>query len=76
MRYQLMNSEFSQENNELSAIERVLTNRGIPLENVEHYLNTTDNDIISPLQLNNMHEGAIMLIKHIKQNSPVFIQVD
>ena len=77
MEYQLYNSEFSQSQDiEITAIERVLTNRGIPLNEVEHYLNTTDDDIIDPLKLNNVHEGAIMLIKHIERRDNVLIQID
>lgn len=77
MEYQLYNLEFPQEKDiKLTAVERVLTNRGIPLEHVKHYLNTTDDDIINPLKLDNIHEGVIMLIKHIEQNNPIFIQVD
>ena len=77
MEYQLINSEFSHNKDiELSAIERVLTNRGIPLEDVEHYLNTTDDDIVSPLKLDNIKEGAAMLIKHIEQRDNVLIQID
>ena len=77
MEYQLYNSEFSQSQDiEITAMERVLTNRGIPLNEVEHYLNTTDDDIIDPLKLNNVHEGAIMLIKHIERRDNVLIQID
>ena len=77
MEYQLYNLEFPQEKDiKLTAVERVLTNRGIPLEDVEHYLNTTDNDIINPLELANIREGAVMLIRHIEQRDNVLIQID
>jgi hypothetical protein len=33
----------------LKATEQILVNRGIPLKDVYHYLNTTDADINSPL---------------------------
>jgi hypothetical protein len=42
----------------LSAVEQVLLNRGINPENVEHYLNTTDEDILDPSLIMNMREGA------------------
>ena len=63
-------------NIEVTAVERVLTNRGIPLNEINHYLNTTDGDILSPSLIANMKEGAVMLVQHISQNDKVFIQVD
>lgn len=39
---------------ELSAIEWVFANRGILPEDIHHYLNTTEQDIINPRFLNNM----------------------
>ena len=38
----------------LSAVEQVLANRGIAPEKVEHYLNTTDKDILSPSLIANI----------------------
>ena len=32
----------------MSMVEQVLTNRGINLEDVKHYLNTSDADILDP----------------------------
>ena len=63
-------------NAEISAVERVLTNRGIDIHEIQHYLNTTDNDILNPSLIANIHEGAKMLIKHIAANNKVFVQVD
>lgn len=74
MEYQLITPRIPQEN--LSAVERVLTNRGIDLKDIEHYLHTTDDDILDPLLLDNMGQGAKMLIKHIAANDKVFLQVD
>lgn len=74
MEYQLITPRIPQEN--LSAVERVLTNRGIGLKDIEHYLHTTDDDILDPLLLDNMEQGAKMLIKHISANDKVFLQVD
>ena len=59
-----------------SSIEQVLVNRGIKLEEIPHYLNTTDNDLLNPLLLDNIQEAAKMLVRHIKSGSKVFIQVD
>lgn len=62
--------------NELSAVERVLTNRGIELSEIQHYLHPTDQDILDPARISNMDAGLKMLIKHISQNDKVLIQVD
>ena len=75
MEYQLMTPSIPL-NIEVSAVERVLTNRGIPLNEINHYLNTTDGDILPPSLITNMKEGAAMLVRHIYQNDKVFIQVD
>ena len=72
MEYQLITSKFPQ-NKALTAVEQVLANRGIKPENVEHYLNTTDEDILDPLLIKNIREGAKMLIKHVSQNDKVLV---
>lgn len=38
-----------------SAVERVFATRGIAPENIEHYLNTTDDDILPPESIPNMN---------------------
>ena len=75
MEYQLIIPRIPQ-NRELSAVEQVLLNRGIMPENVEHYLNTSDSDILNPSLIMNMKQGAQMLITHIAQNDKVLIQID
>ena len=75
MEYQLITPSIPL-NAEVSAVERVLSNRGIPLNEIKHYLNTTDADILPPSTIANMREGAMMLVKHISNNDKVFIQVD
>ena len=75
MEYQLITPKFPQ-NKVLTAVEQVLANRGIKPENVEHYLNTTDEDILDPLLIKNIKEGAKMLIKHVSQNDKVLVQID
>ena len=59
-----------------SMIEQVLTNRGIA--DVEHYLNTSDNDIIPPNEntIHNLKAGAQMLIQHIAAGDKIFMQID
>ena len=60
----------------MSAVEQVLANRGIAPENVEHYLNTTDEDILSPMLIMNIEEGVKVLIQAIAQGDKVLIQID
>lgn len=72
MDYQLKAPRISQ----YSAVEQVLTNRGIKLQDIPHYLNTTDDDIIEPATIDRIESGAKMLVKHIAQNDKVLIQVD
>ena len=60
MDYQLIKSSIPQKE-DLSAVERVLTNRGIKKEDITHYLNTSDNDILDPRLVDNMMEGATLL---------------
>ena len=75
MEYNLITPVLPQ-NEEYSVVEQVLANRGIMPEDVEHYLHTTDEDILDPLLIDNIVEGAKMLVKHIAQNDNVLIQVD
>ena len=70
MEYKLINPR----NTSFSAIEQVLYNRGI--ENIEHYLNTTDSDILEPSIIANIQEGAKMLVSHIARNSKIMVQID
>ena len=60
----------------MSAVEQVLSNRGIKPEDMEHFKYPSQNDIINPLKLENMRKGAQMLIQHIGQDDEIFIQVD
>lgn len=60
----------------LSITETILTNRGINLNDINHYLNTNDADILSPILLDNMEAGAKLLIKHIKAKNKIFVQID
>lgn len=59
-----------------SLTEKVFFNRGFKLENIEHYLHTTDEDILNPELLDNMERGAKMLVQHIANKDKIFIQVD
>ena len=74
MRYQLIKPI----NPEYSTIEQILTNRGIPREEVYHYLNTTDDDISSPLELGekSLNAAAQSLIQHIFSKDKTLVICD
>lgn len=74
MKFQLI----KQINPKYSAMQQVLTNRGIKFEDIEHYLNTTDNDINEPELFGEeeMHDAAVALIKAIYAGDSVLIIVD
>ena len=57
-----------------SPIEQILNNRGI--QNIYHYLHTTDDDILDPSTIMNIKNGAIMLVSHINNNDKILIQID
>lgn len=60
-----------------SAIEQVLTNRGIKFEDIAHYLNVTEEDNLSPLLLDNIEQAAKMLFNQLhKDGFHIHIQVD
>lgn len=61
---------------ELTAVERVLSNRGIMPSEIKHYLHTTDEDILSPTLIANIDAGVKMLVRHIAQNDRVLLQID
>lgn len=75
MEYQLKTPLLPLKDN-YSAVERVFATRGIAPENIEHYLNTTDDDILPPESIPNMNEGAKMVISHIAHNDKILVQVD
>ena len=72
MRYQLI----APRDEAMSAVEQVLFNRGIKLEDMDRFKYPSQNDIVDPLKLEHMHEGVQMLMKHVGQNDKIFIQVD
>ena len=60
----------------LSVVEQVFVNRGIPAEEVNHYLHTSVADVIDPATITNIETGAKMLVSHIAQNHKVLVQID
>ena len=69
MKYQLINPI----NQSYSTIEQILTNRGVPYNEVYHYLNTTDNDINSFMKLDRerLNAAAALLSKTISNNNSI-----
>lgn len=58
-------------------LEQILLNRGFQSkEDIQHFLNTDENDLYDPLLLDNMLDGISLLIHHIAANSPTLIVVD
>lgn len=57
-------------------IEQVLINRGLPQEEINHYLTADKNDLYNPLLLDNIERGAQMYIKHIAAEDPLTMIVD
>ena len=74
MKYKLINPI----NPQYNTIEQILTNRHIPLEEVAHYLNTTDNDINKPEALGQtcLREAAAALLSCIAQEESALVIVD
>ena len=60
----------------IGLLEQILLNRGIPAEEISHFLNADEADVLNPLLLDNMREGAQLLARHISQNSKALIIVD
>lgn len=72
MKYKLI----SEVNENYSPMQQILINRGVEARDIEHYLKTTDNDIIDPTLLDNITDGIKMLIKAIKEKKKILIIVD
>ena len=60
----------------MSVVEQVFINRGIPADEVSHYLNTSEADVIDPAIITNIETGAKMLVSHVAQGSKVLVQID
>ena len=74
MKYELINEI----NPFLSPTEQILVNRGIKLEDIPHYLNTTDEDIndYNTLGAEVLTKAAKTLALHINSGSKTLIIVD
>lgn len=49
---------------------------GYTTQDINHYLNTTENDTYPPTMLKNMECGAAMLARHIAEDNAIFMIVD
>lgn len=74
MKYQLLKPI----NPNYSALEQVLTNRGIAYKDIQHYLNTTDGDINSPLAFGEpaLRRAAAALTQTMSKGGRCLIVVD
>jgi single-stranded-DNA-specific exonuclease len=56
----------------------VFKNRGMNYSetDIEHYLHTSEIDLYPPEIITNMRRGVEMLMKHIKNNDKIFLQID
>lgn len=60
-----------------SAIEQVLTNRGIKFEDIDHYLNVSESDNLSPLLLKNIESAAKLIFNQLNRDDfHIHVQVD
>ena len=77
MEYQLRKSLLPLDfNREYNAVERIFMNRGMTPEEMQHYITVSQKDLLDPLLLDNMKEGASVLIQHIKNNDKIFVLID
>ena len=74
MKYQLIKPM----NKNYSTIEQILTNRNIPLAEVSHYLNTTDDDIndFNTFGQDNLIAAAVALTTSLSAFKKILVIVD
>ena len=72
MKYKLI----AKPNKNYSPMQQILVNRGIDVKDIEHYLKTSDADILNPDLLDNMAEGVKRLVSAIKNQEKIFLIVD
>ena len=72
MKYKLI----AKPNKNYSPMQQILVNRGRDVKDIEHYLKTSDADILNPDLLDNMIEGVKRLISAIKNQEKIFLIVD
>ena len=69
---------YSKYDNETPMLNRVLINRGVPIDELEHYMNTTDNDINTAVMFgeDNIKKAMTVLFQCIENNEKCLIVVD
>lgn len=73
MKFKLINKI----NDDYSTTEQILINRGIPKEDIYHYLHTTENDIESYEDFGeDLRKAMQTLVNHIRKNSKTLVVVD
>ena len=72
MKYKLI----AKPNKNYSPMQQILVNRGIDVKDIEHYLKTSDADMLNPDLLDNMAEGVKRLVSAIKNQEKMFLIVD
>lgn len=60
----------------LTPVEQIFVNRGIDYEDIEEYMNLTDEHIQSYQNLNNIELAVKTLFTHLEKNSKILIEVD
>jgi single-stranded-DNA-specific exonuclease len=77
MKYKLIENKMQQENfsnNHNNLIDRILLNRGI--QNPQHFLNLSDDDLYSYKLLSNIDEAVKCLLSHIENKNKILILSD
>ena len=72
MEYQLLTPSIPVQE-DATPVERVFANRGMFPSDIDHYLNTTREDILEPALLDNMAEGAKMFVLHLAAGDKIFV---
>jgi len=74
MKYKLIESNVNFSDDSYNLVDRILMNRGV--SDSKHYLETTDDDLISPNLLSNIEEASKCLLTHIENNDNICILMD
>ena len=74
MKYQLINPI----NSKYTTVEQILTNRQIPIEQIKHYLKTTEQDINPPELLGQeaLRRAAALISQTVQANKEMVVIVD
>lgn len=73
MEYRLINTN---QQLDLGIKYQILVNRGIKLEDIEHYLNVSKDDVLSPDSITNIRQACEIILKHLHDDKKILVQVD